>query len=359
MYIGRQLSTERIIHCVPERVAMHRIAIVGAGMIAGYHRQAIEACAARGAELAAMVHHDSTQFERVEAAFGVPCRSLDAVLQDPSIDIVTLCTPSGLHAFQAMVCVEAGKHVLVEKPMALSLASADALIEAAEARGVHVAVALQRRMDPLFLRIKEAIDAGDLGELTLGMVSLPYFRGQAYYDQAAWRGSWALDGGGVLMNQGIHIVDLLVWFMGDPVAIQAEAGTLHRDIEVEDVASATLRFKNGALATLAATTAAGAGFPHRLEIYGTNGGIQVEGEGVVRWSLTDPALARIAPPDLASGATAGAGADPRAISSAGHAAILADLIESIDEGRPPRIDGREGRRSLAAVLGIYEAAGLL
>ncbi len=338
---------------------MHRIAIVGAGMIAGYHRAAVEANAARGAELAAMVHHDPARFSDIEAIFGVPCRLLDEVLEDPTIDIVTLCTPSGQHAFQAQACVEAGKHVLIEKPMALSLTSADDLIEAAEARGVWLAVALQRRVDPLFRRIKEAIDAGDLGELTLGVVSLPYFRGQAYYDQAAWRGTWALDGGGVLMNQGIHIVDLLVWFMGDPVVIQAEADTLHRDIEVEDVASATLRFDNGALATLAATTTAGAGFPHRLEVYGTKGGIQVEGEGVVRWSLADPTSARIAPPDLSSGATAGAGGDPRAISAAGHTAILRDLIEAIDEGRPPKIDGREGRRSLAAILGIYEAAGLM
>jgi UDP-N-acetyl-2-amino-2-deoxyglucuronate dehydrogenase len=338
---------------------MHRIAIVGAGMIAEYHRRAVEANAARGAELAAIVHHDPTQFARIEATFGVPCRTLEDMLADPSIDIVTLCTPSGQHAYQALACVKAGKHVLVEKPMALSLASADALIEAAEACGVRLAVALQRRVDPLFQRIKEAIDAGDLGALTLGMVSLPYFRSQAYYDQADWRGTWALDGGGVLMNQGIHIVDLLIWFMGDPVSIQAEADTLHRDIEVEDVTSAILRFENGALATLAATTTAGAGFPHRLEIYGTKGGIQVEGEGVVRWSLTYPASALVAPPDLSSGASAGAGADPRAISFAGHTAILADLIAAIDEGRPPCIDGHEGRRSLATILGIYEAAGLM
>ncbi|MDZ4698405.1 MAG: Gfo/Idh/MocA family oxidoreductase [Rhodothermales bacterium] len=342
---------------------MHRIAIVGAGMIAEYHRGAVEANAAHGAELAAMVHHDPAQFARIEAAFGAPCRLLDDVLADPTIGIVTLCTPSGQHAFQAQACVEAGKHVLVEKPMALSLTSADALIEAAEARGVRLAVALQRRVDPLFRRIKQAIDAGDLGALTLAAVTLPYFRGQAYYDQAAWRGTWALDGGGVLMNQGIHIVDLLVWFMGDPVSIQAEARTLHRDIEVEDVASAILRFENGALATLAATTTAGAGFPHRLEIYGTNGGIQVEGEGVVRWSLADPASARVEPPDLSSGASmstsAGAGGDPRAITTAGHTAILADLIAAIEEGRNPHIDGREGRRSLAVILGIYEAAGLI
>ncbi|MEZ4701442.1 MAG: Gfo/Idh/MocA family oxidoreductase [Rhodothermales bacterium] len=335
-----------------------RVAIVGAGMIAEYHRKAVLAQAGLGVELAAMVHHDASQFARIVERYGVPCRSFDAVLADRSIDIVSLCTPSGQHAQQALAAIAAGKHVLVEKPMALSLASADAMIAAADERGVCLAVALQRRVDPLFRRIKDALEAGDLGELTLGVVTLPYFRNQAYYDQAEWRGTWALDGGGVLMNQGIHIIDLLLWYMGDPVLIHAGADTLHRHIEVEDVAAAALRFSSGALATIAATTAAGQGFPHRLELYGTQGGIQVEGEGVVRWSV-DPETATIDPPDLSAGAGAGAGGDPRAISTAGHEAILADLVGAIREGRSPAIDGREGRRSLAAIIGIYEAAGLL
>jgi predicted dehydrogenase len=246
--------------------------------------------------------------------------------------------------------------VLVEKPMALSLQSADALIEAAESADRSLGVALQRRHDPTFSRIKAAVDANELGELTLGVLTLPYFRGQAYYDQAGWRGTWALDGGGVLMNQGIHLIDLLVWFMGDPVAIQAVAETRQRAIEVEDVAAAVLSFAGGAQATIAATTTAGRGFPHRLELYGTEGGIQIEGEQVVRWGLADPSGAPAAPHTPAA---VGAAADPRGISAAGHVAVVADFVAAVREGRSPLVDGHEGRRSLAAVIGIYEAADLL
>jgi UDP-N-acetyl-2-amino-2-deoxyglucuronate dehydrogenase len=220
-------------------------------------------------------------------------------------------------------------------------------------------VILQRRAEPVFQRVHEAIQAGDLGELTLGLISMPYLRGQPYYDQADWRGTWALDGGGVLMNQGIHIVDILVWLMGDPVEIQATAGTLQRDIEVEDTVAATLRFANGARATVTATTTAAPGFAQRIEVYGTGGGIQLEGESVVRWSLVDPSKAKVEPFPPGGEVRAGAGADPRGISTGPHSTIFREFVEAIRDGRPPRVDGHEGKRGLAAVLGIYEAAGLL
>lgn len=146
------------------------------------------------------------------------------------------------------------------------------------------------------------------------------------------------------MNRGIHLVDLLVWYLGDPVAVQAHAATLHRRVEVEDTLAATLRFANGALATITATTTAAPGFPHRIEVYGTRGGIQVEGKGVVRWALADPARATGAP------ATPGAGGDPRGIAPTGHTTIVADFIAAVHQGHPPLVDGAEGRRSLAAVL---------
>jgi UDP-N-acetyl-2-amino-2-deoxyglucuronate dehydrogenase len=161
------------------------------------------------------------------------------------------------------------------------------------------------------------------------------------------------------MNQGIHLVDLLVWFMGDPVAVQAYADTLYRDIEVEDVLAATLRFGNGALATITATTTTAPGFPHRMELYGTGGAIQVEGETVVRWDLADPAAATVEPPEIGAAAGAGAAADPRDIAPTGHIAVVRHLIQAVRAGRAPKIDGTEGRRSLAAVLAVYEAANLL
>jgi UDP-N-acetyl-2-amino-2-deoxyglucuronate dehydrogenase len=161
------------------------------------------------------------------------------------------------------------------------------------------------------------------------------------------------------MNQGIHLVDLLVWYMGDPVQVQAYADTLHRGIEVEDTLAATLRFANGALATITATTTAAPGCPHRIEIYGTGGGIQVEGESVRRWELADPAQGTVEPPEISAPADAGAGGDPRGIRPTGHIAIFRDFIHALRANRSPLIDGAEGRRSLATVLAIYQAAGLL
>jgi predicted dehydrogenase len=333
-------------------------AILGAGMVADYHRQAIAANDGVGARLVAVGHYNPARFGEIRARFGVPCLSLEEILARPEVDVVCICTPSGQHAAQTIAAAQAGKHVLVEKPLALSLAEADAMIAACGQAGVKLGVVLQRRTEPLFKRIRAAIQGGDLGNLTLGVVTMPYYRPQAYYDQADWRGTWALDGGGVLMNQGIHLVDLLVWFMGDPSEVKAYAGRLQHAIEVEDILSATLRFANGALATLTATTTASPGFPHRLEIYGTNGGIQVEGETVGRWILANPTKATVEPPELGRTVNAGTGADPRSIATSGHIAIVRDLVEAIREDRAPIIDGAEGRRSLAAVLAMYEAAGI-
>lgn len=337
-----------------------RFAILGAGMVANYHRQAIEANARGGARLVAVGHYNPGRFADISAKFGAPCLTEAEILANPEVDVVCICTPSGQHAAQTIAAAQAGKHVLVEKPMALNLIDADEMIAACEQAGVRLGVLLQRRAEPLFAQVLRAIRAGDLGDLTLGLVTIPYQRPQAYYNQADWRGTWALDGGGVLMNQGIHLVDLLIWYMGDPVQIQASADTLHRAIEVEDTLAATLRFNNGALATITATTANSPGFPHRVELYGTKGGIQIEGESVIRWNLTDPDGAAVSPPAGGHQADqAGAGGDPRGIAATGHIAIFKDFIEALREERSPQIDGAEGRRSLAVVLAIYRAAGLL
>jgi len=304
--------------------------ILGTGMIANFHKAAIEANAENGARLVAMAHYNPERFEVLSKEFSVPCISEQDLLQNPDIDVICLCTPSGQHAEQTIAAAQAGKHVIVEKPMALTLEDADQMINACEAANVKLGIALQRRAEPIFQKVYEAIQAGDLGDITLGSVLIPYYRPQSYYDQAEWRGTWALDGGGVLMNQGVHLVDLLVWFMGgDPVEARAFAHTATHDIEVEDVLAATLLFEKRGLATVTATTTTDPGYPHRVEIYGTKGGIQ-----------------------------AGAASDPRGIKATGHINIFQDFIQAIREDREPAIGGAEGRRSLAAVLKIYEAAGI-
>jgi predicted dehydrogenase len=333
-------------------------AIIGTGAVADYHRWAIAANAERGARLVAVGHHDPARFDELGARFGVSCLEMDDLLSRPDVDVVCICTPSGLHAGQTIAAARAGKHVICEKPLALNLEDADAMIEACDRAGVRLSVVLQRRAEPLFVRVREAIQAGDLGDLTLASVTIPYQRSEAYYQEAAWRGIWALDGGGVLMNQGIHLVDLLVWYTGDPVEVRAHAGTLRHEIEVEDTLTATLRFKGGALATVTATTTAAPGFPHRIEVYGTRGGIQIEGESVRRWELEDPGKAIVEPPEVGTASDAGAWGDARGIAPTGHINLFRDFIEALNSGRTSIIDGVQGRRSLAAVLSIYEAAGL-
>ncbi len=334
-------------------------ALIGPGTIADFHARAIAANHDRGARLGAVVHHNPARFAECSARYGVPCMAYAEALARPEIDAVILCTPSGLHAAQAVEAARARKHVLVEKPMALTLDDADRMIEACAQEGVKLGVVLQRRAEPTFRRIRAALSIGDLGDLTLGVVTLPYYRPQAYYDSAAWRGTWELDGGGILMNQGIHLIDLLVWYFGDPKEVAAFATTRHRNVDVEDVAAAALRFESGAMATITATSTAEPGFPHRLEIYGTQGGIQIEGERIIRVEMADP-VRTAGSPLAAEGAEAagGAGASPTAIPLSGHTHILAEFLDAIAQDASPIVDGYEGRRSLAAVLAIYKAAGL-
>jgi predicted dehydrogenase len=331
--------------------------IVGTGMVARFHARAIAETA--GARLAAACRADAVRAGEAEAELGVPCEpSLEALLARPDVDAVCLCTPSGLHAEQAVAAARAGKHVLVEKPMALDLADADAMIAACRDAGVRLGVVLQRRTETASRALHDAIRAGELGRLVLGTATVPYFRPRSYYQSAAWRGTWALDGGGALMNQGIHLVDLLLWLMGgEAEVVGASGGVAEHQIEVEDCVVAALRFSSGARGTIAATTAAAPGFPHRVEVYGSRGGAQIEGDTVIRWEGEAPRVRPQALAPLAAGA-AGSGSSPAGIGTRGHALVVQDFVAAIREEREPLVDGAEGRRSLALVLAIYEAAGL-
>lgn len=333
--------------------------ILGTGSIAGLHRQALLSADDDSARLVALGHYAPERVQQLQEEFGVPCLTEEELLAREDIDAVSICTPSGQHARQAVAAARAGKHVLVEKPMALTLQDADTMIEACDRANVRLGVTLQRRTEEPFRSLGAAVEAGELGKLLAGSVTVPYYRSQEYYDQAAWRGTREMDGG-ALMNQGIHFLDLLVWYMGDPVSALSYARTLVHDIEAEDTLAATLSFPGGALATINATTAAAPGFPHRIEIYGTRGGVQVEGETIKRWDTAsgEASTFRASLAAVESAAETGAGSSPTSLSIEGHAKVYQDFVRAIREDRALLVDGREGRRSLAAVLMIYANAGL-
>lgn len=327
--------------------------IVGSGMAAELHARAITACEETGARLVGFASQRSDS--PLSPKFNAPALTLDEMLARPDVDAVSICSPSGLHADHAMLAAQAGKHVLVEKPMALSTLQANRMISTCAQAGRLLGTVLQRRSEPLFQSVYDTVRSGGLGELICGLVSVPYKRSMDYYNSGDWRGTWTLDGGGALMNQGIHLLDLLLWWMGDPEKVYARGATLRHRIEVEDTLCATLTFPGGALASVLATTATEPGFAHRVEVYGTQGGIQIEGEEVLRWRTT-AGDASGPSQDKASGA--GAGSDPRGIPITGHIGIVKNFIAALRGEETLLVDGREGMRCVAAVEAIYAAAGL-
>ncbi len=335
-----------------------RYGIIGTGMIARVHAEAIRQ--ARGAELVAVHDADPARAAAFAHAHGVAWESdLDAFLARKDLDAVTVATPSGARADVAVPAALAGKHLLCEKPLEVTLERVDRIIAAAEEAGVILACVFQARTVGAVKRLRQAIDEGRLGRLVAASVQVPWFRTQEYYDSSPWRGTWALDGGGALMNQSIHIVDLLLHFMGDPASVVAYTDTLaHTDIEVEDTAAAAIRFRNGALGTIMATTGAAPGFPRRIEVCGTRGSAVLLDERIERWCLLDTEshyMAAAADMSEPHGALSGA-SDPAAISADGHREQIEDLTRAILEGGRPMVSGREARRAVELILGIYRAA---
>jgi UDP-N-acetyl-2-amino-2-deoxyglucuronate dehydrogenase len=337
--------------------------IVGTGVIASIHADAIALLSKTGlpdARLVAVTDVVADAAAAFAAAHGCPAEpDLGALLARPDVEVVCVCVPSGLHAAIAVQAAKAGKHLVVEKPIDVSLEAADRLIDAARAADVALTVISQHRFDPGLIELKRLLDEQALGRLVLGEASTKWYRAQAYYDSAAWRGTYAMDGGS-LMNQGVHYVDLLRWCMGPPAEVTAVCTTQAHQIEVEDTSLAILRFASGAVGTILSSTAAFPGFPQRLEITGTGGTVTVEdGQIVGRALAADPGPAA---PDGADGADGAddagrlAAADPAALNVAGHAAQLADLLDAVDTGREPAVSGQDGRDALEIVLAVYQAS---
>jgi len=254
--------------------------IVGAGIIAAVHADAIALLP--DARLVAVTDVAADAARDFAAARGCAAESsLDALLARPDVDVVCVCVPSGLHAEVGVRAARSGKHLVVEKPLDVTLAAADRLIEAARAAGVTLTVISQHRFDPGLIELKRLIGVGALGRLLLAEASTKWYRTQGYYDSAAWRGTSAMDGGS-LMNQGVHYVDLLRWCMGPVTEVTAVCATQAHQVEVEDTALAIVRFGSGAVGTIVSSTAAFPGFPQRLEVTGTDGTVIVEDGRIVR-----------------------------------------------------------------------------
>jgi predicted dehydrogenase len=278
-------------------------------------------------------------------------------LADPRLDIVSICTPPGEHLQPALQAIAAGKHVLIEKPLEVTLEGCDAIIEAAERKGVRVSGIFQSRFHEGAQLIKRAVDGGRFGRLVLGDACVKWYRTQEYYDQGGWK-SLKRHGAGALMNQAIHAIDLLQWFMGPVESVQAFAGTLgHERLEVEDTAVAALRFADGSCGAIEASTAAYPGFLKKIEISGTHGTAVLEEEDLKVWQFepSRPEDDEIRRTYAQRTRTGGGAADPAAIGLHGHRAQFEDFAISLREGRPPRVNAVEARRAVALILAIYRS----
>ena len=331
--------------------------VIGCGMISNFHAKAIEGI--RGARIVAC--HNTYTPRALKFARANRCTAYDRLsdlLADPAVDIVNICTPSGSHQEPAVEAAAAGKHVVVEKPLEITLRRCDAIIEACRKNKVRLCTIFPSRFHPANKALKNAIDSGRFGKLTLGDAYTKWWRTQDYYDSGGWRGTWKLDGGGALMNQAIHSVDLLYSFMGDVVEVSGATDTLaHRRIEVEDVGVAALRFKNGALGVIEATTAAWPGMLKKMEIHGTQGTAIVEEDSILQWEFSrarssDASIRR----RFKKTGSGGGASDPAAISHAGHREQLRDFIKAVKTNSQPVVDGREGRKSVEIILAIYKSA---
>ena len=332
--------------------------IIGCGMISRFHANAI--ADVDEAQLIGCADQVQAATDAFAAELGCHCyQSIDELLADDRIDIVTICTPSGAHLEPCLAAIEQGKHVLIEKPLEITPARCDEIIQAAESRGVVVSTVFQSRFHAAICELKQAVDEGRFGKITLGDAYVKWHRSQEYYDKGAWRGTWKLDGGGALMNQAIHSVDLLLWLMGPVAEIRAQMATLaHERIEVEDVVVASLRFQNGALGSIEATTTSYPGMLKRVEIHGTSGSAVLEEEDIKVWDFADATDRdeEIRQKFSNQTSTGGGAGDPSAIGHHGHSEQIRDVIAAIQAGRRPQIDGYEGRRSVEVICGIYESA---
>jgi len=332
--------------------------IVGTGMIADFHAEAIGQLPQ--AKLVSVYSRSEARArEFAERAKCQPYWDIDKFFFDRQLDVATICTPSGAHLEPTLAAAKHGKHVICEKPLEVTLDRVDEMIAAHRRAGTILGGIFNSRYEPVNQTVKQLVGSGRLGKITYGGGYIPWWRSQEYYDEGGWKGTKKYDGGGALMNQGIHTVDLLQWLVGEKVRrITAFTALLgHEGLEVEDTAAAALEFGNGALGILFASTSMQPGLPSRVEIGGTGGTIISESTSLKFLEFAEPCpgdeeiLKRFGSPGAAMGAS-----DPRAITSDNHRRNFEAFIEALDAGRTPELDGLEARKAVQIVLGVYESA---
>jgi UDP-N-acetyl-2-amino-2-deoxyglucuronate dehydrogenase len=329
--------------------------LIGAGNISDTHARALHTIP--GAEIAAVFAPVRARAEQFAARHGgAPFDLLEAMLARRPLDVVVIGTPSGLHAEHGIAAATHGLHVLVEKPIDVATERADALIDAAARAGVTLGVIFQDRLKPDVQRLKALVGDGRLGAPILASARVKWYRPPSYYRDSRWRGTQALDGGGALINQGVHTVDLLLWLFGPVRRVFARTMTALHAIDVEDTAVAVLEFANGAIGTLEAATSAYPGYSRQVELTGSNGTVRIEGDDLVAVDLKDvrdderPSRRE---PDR--GPTVSA-ASPVVADSAAHARVFDDFIRAVAERRTPSCDGAGGRESVRLIEAMYESA---
>jgi UDP-N-acetyl-2-amino-2-deoxyglucuronate dehydrogenase len=332
-----------------------RIGILGAGSISDTHARAARAIP--GVEVAAVYGRNVAKAQRLAELYGgVAFDSLEGFLEHRPMDLVAIGSPSALHAEQGIAAAERGLHVLVEKPLDITAARADALIAAADRAGVTLGVFFQDRLKPDVVKMKAMVDAGVAGRPILASGRVKWYRPPEYYGGSRWRGTFALDGGGALINQAIHTVDLLLHLWGPIVSVDARAGTQLHTIEVEDTVVATLQFENGALGVFEASTAVFPGYARRVELTGANGTLTLEHDHLVGVDLKVPDARfpeAVEPRDVAPAANA---ASPTVSDATPHRRIIEDFLHAIRTSGRPACDGPEGRRSVVVIEAIYASA---
>jgi predicted dehydrogenase len=327
-----------------------RVGLIGGGNISDTHARAAKAIG--GVEITAVCGTNRGKVERMAATYGAAAYlDFEKFLEHRPMEFVAIGSPSGLHAEQGIAAARRGLHILTEKPLDISTRAADALIAAAADAKVKLGVIFQDRFKADLIRVKEWMNVGILGKPILADARVKWYRPPEYYGDSKWRGKLALDGGGALMNQAIHTVDLLVWLFGDVVRVQAQKRTALHKIEAEDTLTALLEFANSATGVLQATTSVYPGYPRRLELTGEQGTIILEHDRLVAVDLKNPpANVSGSGDDKNQSASSATVSDVR-----GHRAAIEDFLQAIEKNREPRCNGVEGRRSVALVEAIYAA----